>query len=401
MQSVILPTASAIPSILPGPFILLLLLPVIPLLLFSVGARPPDTSHLPFSTDDLWQTTAFITIAGAVVLCVGLYPGAFRDVAQWITGAEDGADWRRWWTEVTKQNEGAFVHSKRARGVQTLPHPRARARPDLSVRQIGTMPMPRFKMPAGNAFPQVQLSASEAHLKALRMSPFPGFSVARPPLLPWVAALCALATLLIIALGKILGSAYDSEAKSISASSSSSLSSSSSSRGEAWPARELRKRKSEKDDETKIRLEKEVAAWRTSLKKMDDEEKEKAEEKRQKEVEAVRKELEKRKLSTKYLELYLRGNSRGTERSSKGTPTKPAEDSSKLKVSEKVKGFLFGPPGTAMRTKKEDNVAVTKTPAQGPGWRAADDAVAHAAIRGGAARAESLGNQLVAQKREA
>lgn len=88
---VVLPVAPAVatsswPDILPGPFILLLLLPALPLLLFSIGARPPDTHSLPFSTDDLWQTTAFITVAGVVVLCVGLYPSLLGDVGTWVRG---------------------------------------------------------------------------------------------------------------------------------------------------------------------------------------------------------------------------------------------------------------------------------------------------------------------------
>lgn len=84
-------TTASWPDIIPGPFILLLLLPALPLLLFSIGARPPDTHSLPFSTDDLWQTTAFITVAGAVVLCVGLYPGLLGDVGTWVKGgAGDG-----------------------------------------------------------------------------------------------------------------------------------------------------------------------------------------------------------------------------------------------------------------------------------------------------------------------
>ena len=97
-------TGPSYPALIPGPFILLLLLPIIPLLLFSVGARPPDTSGLPFSTDDLWQTTAFISVAGAVVLCVGLYPGAFSDVAQWVADGGTG-EIGSWWQEFRGAEE--------------------------------------------------------------------------------------------------------------------------------------------------------------------------------------------------------------------------------------------------------------------------------------------------------
>jgi len=89
--------ASSFPNLVPGPFILLLALPAIPLLLFSVGARPPDTSKLPFSTDDLWQTTAAITVASAVVLCIGFWPGAFSGVGNWVTsGVVQGDGWVQW-----------------------------------------------------------------------------------------------------------------------------------------------------------------------------------------------------------------------------------------------------------------------------------------------------------------
>lgn len=91
--------ASTFPTIIPGPFILLLAIPAIPLLLFSIGARPPDTSNLPFSTDDLWQTTALISIAGAVVLCLAFWPGAFSSIGNWVTdGAVEGGGFAQRWT---------------------------------------------------------------------------------------------------------------------------------------------------------------------------------------------------------------------------------------------------------------------------------------------------------------
>lgn len=66
---------------------MLLILPTIPLLLFSAGARPPDTSSLPFSTNDIFQTSALMSVAGAVILCVGVYPGVFEGVKDWIVDA--------------------------------------------------------------------------------------------------------------------------------------------------------------------------------------------------------------------------------------------------------------------------------------------------------------------------
>lgn len=102
-------STSSYPSILPGPFILLLALPAIPLLLFSVGARPPDSSALPFSTDDVWQTTAFVTVAGAVVLCIGIYPEAFTDVGNWIADGASGDTWRDKWSSLTS-NSPSWTH---------------------------------------------------------------------------------------------------------------------------------------------------------------------------------------------------------------------------------------------------------------------------------------------------
>lgn len=72
--------------VIPGPFILLLFLPLFPLVLLSIGARPPKTDSLPFSTDEIWQTAALVTAAGSVALCTIFYPGAAGEILHWVKG---------------------------------------------------------------------------------------------------------------------------------------------------------------------------------------------------------------------------------------------------------------------------------------------------------------------------
>ena len=118
------PAAPAVigwPSILPGPFILLLLLPAFPLILFSIGARPPDTSALPFTTDDLWQTTAFITVAGAVVLSMGLYPGILSDASAWIKDGGGGI-WRTYLVDLTDALTSKYSPTARGAAAQRGMH---------------------------------------------------------------------------------------------------------------------------------------------------------------------------------------------------------------------------------------------------------------------------------------
>ncbi|KAK4686113.1 hypothetical protein P7C73_g4016, partial [Tremellales sp. Uapishka_1] len=109
--------------LIPGPFILLFLLPIIPLLLFSIGARPPDGTNLPFSTDDIFQMTAFITVAGAVVLCVGVYPGAFGSVATWIKQGGTGGSLsvKEWWWRQKAAEPSPALEGRRQRAISPPP----------------------------------------------------------------------------------------------------------------------------------------------------------------------------------------------------------------------------------------------------------------------------------------
>ena len=73
---------------LPGPFLLLIFIPLLPLALFSLGARPPTGSSFDFLTDELWRTTALLGVAVTVGLCVGVYPESMKEMGGWLMDGE-------------------------------------------------------------------------------------------------------------------------------------------------------------------------------------------------------------------------------------------------------------------------------------------------------------------------
>jgi hypothetical protein len=79
-----LPNSVPYIDLLPGPFLLLIFIPLLPLALFSLGARPPTGSSLGFLTEELWRTTALLGIAVTVGLCVGVYPGSIQNMTEWL-----------------------------------------------------------------------------------------------------------------------------------------------------------------------------------------------------------------------------------------------------------------------------------------------------------------------------
>ena len=157
------------------------------------------------------------------------------------------------------------------------------------------------------------------------------------------------------------------------------------------------------------RMEKEVNNWKEGLGKMKGDERAKAMEKRAKEVEVVKKELKKRKLPIVGLDLYIGSSKakRDAEGESEKKNEKKTEDEVKssgrrradenVKSSSKLKRFISR---SAKGIDSNDKPAKTihDVPAEGPGWKAADDAIAHAAIRGGAVRAEDQAKKLLAEK---
>lgn len=216
-------------------------------------------------------------------------------------------------------------------------------------------------------------------------------------------------------MGKILGSAYDTE--------TSQRKTSSSSKGEnveAWYIRELSKRKQETKEETIKRNKAQEDAFVGKLRNMDEEYRKKEVEKRKKELGMLKKELEKRKLPLVGLDWdFDKGKSRGA--SKKGEKDKKSRGHKKEnkevegrgsggKEPGRLKKMLLGPlasgppKDTSLASKKtsksESSTTMAALPKEGgPGWKPADDAVAHAAIMGGAVRAENLANDLVQQKR--
>jgi len=446
------PVTSGWPNILPGPFILLLLLPAIPLVLFSFGARPPDTNNLPFTTDDLWQTTAFVTVAGSVVLAMGVYPGLLGDITGWIKDGEQWGVYLPEWTpsgpraspENIQQDDKHDLRPKtlaprvqeqirvRYEDVPRVPG-RVEYRPESYRRNVNGQV---YHRPAGNMIipgsgggkraiyetvtvvapptsespfspltrdPASHNALSSIHLTHLRESPLtPWYCPGRPYLPVGAIALIVAIILLIGATTKVLRPAYKSDTSARKAAS----------KGEdvdAWHIRELSKRKKESEKETIERNKAQEASFIGRLKKMDGATREKELKKKKKELEALKKELQKRKMPLVALDwdLGVNDKDKGREKyKDKGKDRDKAKDKGKVKGKDKgqaksndksepskLKKLLLGPlaSGSAQGPKSD-------LPSSGPGWKPADDAVAHAAIRGGAIRAESMANSLVAQK---
>lgn len=84
-----LPTPSS-----PNAFAAILLLPLVPLLLFFIGARAlpssPDGglglggSDSPFSLGEVYTTAAFVSVAGVTVLMLAAWPDMGRQVGGWV-----------------------------------------------------------------------------------------------------------------------------------------------------------------------------------------------------------------------------------------------------------------------------------------------------------------------------
>ena len=173
----------------------------------------------------------------------------------------------------------------------------------------------------------------------------------------------------------------------------------------------MQKRSSEKPEETKARVGKERKEWEAKLKGKSGQEKKKETDQRKKDEIQLKALLEKKKLPL----IGLDGVS--SEKDAKTSKSKSKDDDGakdekagkeKKSFGSKVKRLFLGRQlsDALDRKKAEDKgekpvVAVTTTlPREGgPGWKPADDAVAQAAIAGGAARAEAMGNQMAADRR--
>ncbi|WVF66647.1 hypothetical protein IAT40_001388 [Kwoniella sp. CBS 6097] len=345
------------PSLIPGPFILLLLLPSIPLLLFSLGARPPDTSHLPFSTSDVFATGAFVTVAGIVVLCLGVYPETGQAVLEWIKdgnangwhmtsqfGSGEGSqqwpwpwkwDWldgkatsisssgseqARLMVDSAVRGEGmgkAGLNLARKGGQGGLPirngagliadtaaHAETEWRFDPSIKRwvkVAVRPAVQAQVPTNSR--NIHSLASK-HLTALRNAYPRYFSTSKPPLIASLLIIAFLIFLLTLLVGAILNSAYDAETSfpsskrpsSGSGSGSGSSSSSSSRKLPSWAERELRKRKAEKPEDSIKRMNAEEKKEVEAAKKKGTKELDKFIKKREADKAVLVKELKKRKM---------------------------------------------------------------------------------------------------------
>lgn len=147
---------------------------------------------------------------------------------------------------------------------------------------------------------------------------------------------------------------------------------------------------------------------------MDEETKKKEVDKRKKELATLKKELEKRKLPLVALDWDFdpkKGKGKSKSKGKEVGKSNEKEKGDKGKVDDgakepgRLKKMLLGPlasgppKDTSLSSKKASKTSSRDLPAEGgPGWKPADDAVAHAAIRGGASRAENMANSLVRQK---
>lgn len=237
-------------------------------------------------------------------------------------------------------------------------------------------------------------------MSALRESSLKAYySPNKPTLSLILLALLVTVACLIVLTGKILHPTYDSDTAARKSSSKGA-------EVDSWYVRELSKRKKEKEKETIARNKEQEASFVGRLAKMDKETRDREVKKRKQEMELLRKELTKRKLPLVGLDWDLDGKGKNKKKSSGPSRSGKGDDKAKSKEegqSEKgqpgkIRKMLLGPlaDGVPKETTSGGGKSLLKD--GGPGWRPADDAVAHAAIRGGAARAESMANNLVAQK---
>lgn len=325
------PTLSSMSSeLVPGPIILLLLLPALPLLLFSLGARPPDTDTLPFTTGDFFVTTACLTTAGAIGLGMAYWPDGLTGLGNWIKGGSIVTDAVN---KLQRPPSSGSAAGYPAGNIQRRPPPRySNGRHNepasnwnrlAAQRQWGHPEWQAQAQAQGRVSPQrggqaalhapaeTIASRSLNRLSALRQAFAPWYSPERPHLRTALIVCLLFLVLVTLAVGHWLGGAYDFE-PAVKSSSSSKQGSGGSVSGDGkkasdkgssgWVERELRKRKEEKSDPQKTidRVAAETAKERedrktrqAKMKEKDFEKWRKAqEERRAKEIEKLREMLD-------------------------------------------------------------------------------------------------------------
>ncbi|WRT63307.1 uncharacterized protein IL334_000212 [Kwoniella shivajii] len=385
------------PSLMPGPFILLFLLPAIPLLLFSVGARPPDTSHLPFSTSDAFATGAFVTIAGVVVLCLGVYPEAGGAVWTWIReGGKVNLSLEGIWPWTGEGNEINLAHA--ASGTRNSRYGR---NPDWEWHYDGgnrkwiKVPFTRPGVDTNFSLKGVHSLASR-HLTALREVYSSMYTEYKPKLIPSLLVISLIIFILVLLFGAILGNAYDNESKPASSVNQRSSDPASSKKLPSWVEREVRKRKEEKPEMTIKRIKAEGKKEIDGAKKKGSSEYKKFVAKRESEKEILKKELQKRKLPL----IGLEDKQSSKEKKDKNHKKKKEEEDdgeeeegkSKRKnksTSEKVKKLLLGEKSNDESKEKEQNVVTA-----GPGWEIADPSLAQNTLARSGQNAQHMAEKL-------
>ncbi|OCF43120.1 hypothetical protein I317_03089 [Kwoniella heveanensis CBS 569] len=445
------------PSLIPGPFILLLLLPSIPLLLFSLGARPPDTSHLPFSTSDIFATGAFVTVAGIVVLCLGVYPETGQAVLEWIKDgnangwqgpdADAGSQWPwawKWdWLDgktlraagadhpaglavnsvsnsvingVGRQGSSSGCGLVRSAGLlsDVAGHAKTEWRFDPSIKRwVRVAVRPAAIQPQIQSHSRSVHSLASKHLTALRNAYPRYFSTSKPPLIASLLIIAFFIFLLTLLIGAILNSAYDAETKPSSSSSkrlssgSGSDPSPSKSKLPSWVERELRKRKTEKPEESIRRLNAEEKKEVESTKKKGIKELDIFVMKRESDKAVLVKELKKRKMplaglkdTSKGKDQEGKGEDKGKDQDKKKDGEKGGDgeqgdqdanvgkekDGGSSSKSKKIRKFLLG--------EKAGEGGEESSTTQGPGWEIADPTLAQATLAKSGADAQMAAERL-------
>ncbi|KIR42198.1 hypothetical protein I307_00672 [Cryptococcus deuterogattii 99/473] len=412
------PQATAAPSfpspspttILPGPIILLVLLPAIPLFLFSLGARPPDTSALPFSTNDLFVTITLICLAGGTVLFLGVYPEVGGRVWGWIKDGgggdgdgvhwSEGAPWNGMWDELGMREMGDWMgwlfsgggqrrmEQSAAAGTQQRAGVVAPRRPewiwDERRRWVRAPPPLQARM---------MMDHHSRHVIALREFQPKWYSLNKPRLVPSLIIIAFIIFFIIILVGNFLKTVYSSES-SLGNSSGKSEGSSGGNRSNklpptttAWVERELRKRKTEEPKETIKRVEKEHKDEEDKVKKAGKDELEKWGKKRDKEKEMLKKELEKRNMPLIGLEKGEKSK-KDESKKKKGGKKDKKDNAPEEGEMEKSKNSIIK---KLLHSEKAD-----KTKDTGGTWEPTDPNVAEVTIASSTAKAQKEAERLKA-----
>ncbi|ODO00251.1 hypothetical protein I350_06880 [Cryptococcus amylolentus CBS 6273] len=391
------------PTLLPGSFILLILLPVIPLLLFSLGARPPNTSSLPFSTNELFVTTTMICLATGAVLLLGVYPDVGGQIWGWI---RDG-DLNTWspglggppvqgtgflgaiMEELGLKGLGGQMGLWTSAGSKSIRHEGEKPAPiwvwNERYRRWVLAPAP-FVPESARGAPVTSRTMAHNHLTVLRTAHSRWYSPKRPSLILALFFMSCVVFLFVVLCGNHLRSAYETESSSSGGESGGSGGGSS-----KWVERELRKRKAEKPADTVKRVKQEAPKEAATEKKKGQEKYAEWKKKREKEKAQLIKELTKRKLPLADLESSNKdkgkdakaGKGEDGEKQEKVEKKPNPEEEAKKSTGSRIKKALLG--GKAEKPVEPDGT-----------WQPADPNVAEVTVANSTANAQNMAEKFKA-----